>query len=151
MTSTTQLLQAAEACERAATAQTPSEQMRADYEVLCHREAIQIGLMQAELARCSQSARPSECLPLRAEGDDFGRVRSRIPAKLFFHLLKQKNFGWEGLTSEEGQRDILKTNPVCRVKTVSGKTTVGYVGEKQKIESRKQKYHFAPGTLKLAT
>ena len=128
MTSTTQLLQAAEACERAATAQTPTEQQRADYEVLCHREAIQIGLMQAELARCSQSARPSECLPLRAEGDDFGQVRSRIPAKLFFHLLQQKNFGWEGMTSDEGMRDLLKTHPVCRVKSVSGKITVGYLG-----------------------
>lgn len=129
------LLKAAAACDAAADATTVQQERQAVMAVLAHREAIQIGLMQAQMARCSQTPRATERLPLREDGDDIGRVEARIPRNLFFHLMQQRNFGWDGLTSDEGMRDLLKTHPVCRVKTVSGKTTVGYRGNQAKSKS----------------
>ena len=132
---------AARAADMAAQAETPQEELRAVMEVLAHKEAIQIGMMSAQMARLPGASR-EERLPLREGGDDIGRVESRIPKKLFFHLMQQKNFGWEGLTSDEGQRDLRKTHPACFPKTVSGKIMTGY---------RKARVNFGRGTLNLAT
>lgn len=138
-----QLLAAAQAAEMAAAAETPQQEYAAVMEVLHHREALQIGLIGARMNQCSQSPRLQERLPLREDGDDIGRVEARIPKDLFFHLMQQKNFGWDGMTSDEGMRDLLKTHPICKVKTISGKTTVGY--------RRKVTATFGRGTLQLAT
>lgn len=142
MVSTKDLLAAAEAVERAATATSPQEQWRADIEMMAHQETIKLGLINAAMDRFSSTPHAEEVLPLRADGDDFGRVRNRIPARLFFHLLQQRNFGWEGLTSEEGQRDLEKKWPVVKLKTVSGRCTVGF---------RTPCVTFGRGTLNLAT
>lgn len=123
-----ELIEAADACDAAANAADGQAERRAMMQVIAHQEAIQIGLINARLARLSQTPHAHERLPLRDDGDDIGRVESRIPKGLFFHLLHQKNFGWEGLTSDEGQRDIMKAHPACRVKTVSGKITSGWTG-----------------------
>ena len=146
-------MEAAQACERAATAGTLAEQRAADFEVLRHKEAIQVGLIQAEMAKHSQSPHALEALPLAVEGDDFGRVRRRMPADLFFHLMQQKNFGWEGMTSEEGQRDLDKAYPTTTVKTISGRTTVGWRGPARDARPPKSKtsFVFGRGTLNLAS
>lgn len=145
------LLAAARAADMAASATTEQEERRAVMEVLAHKEAIQIGLIQSRLARASQNPHLTERIPLRQDGDDIGRVEARIPKALFFHLMQQKNFGWDGLTSDEGMRDLLKAHPVCAVKTVSGKTTVGY-GDGGRGRTRSQRrVNFGRGTLNLAT
>lgn len=146
-----QLLAAAAACERAARAQSPEEQRAADYEVLCHREAIQVGLIQAEMAKHSQAPHALEALPLAVGNDDFGRVRRRMPAALFFHLMQQKNFGWDGMTSDEGQRDLDKAYPTTTVKTISGKCTVPVRANIPKASGRSdRRVQFGRGTLQLA-
>jgi hypothetical protein len=40
--------------------------------------------------------------------------------------MNRPGFGYEGLTSDEGMRDILRDNPQCRVRTVSGKVMSGW-------------------------
>lgn len=137
-----ELLEAANACDRAADAATVQEERRAVMDVIAHQEAIQIGLITAEMNRRSQTPHTTERLPLRESGDDIGQMEARIPKKLFFHLLQQKNFGYDGLTSDEGMRDLLKAWPSCRVKTISGKTTVGY--------RRKAGMNFGRGTIEFA-
>lgn len=144
-----QLLGAARAADLAAAAETPQQEYAAVMEVLRHKEAIEIGLIQAAMNRCSTAPRLEERLPLRENGDDIGRVEARIPKRLFFHLLQQRNFGYEGLTSDEGMRDLKKAFPVVNVKTVSGKTTVAMNG--CALRSRKQRVNFGRGTLSLAT
>lgn len=139
---------AARAAEMAANAETPQEEYRAVMAVLAHKEAIEIGMMTATMNRCSQAPRLEERLPLRESGDDIGRVEARIPKRLFFHLMKQKNFGWEGLTSNEGMRDLLKAYPICKVKTISGKTTVPVGANFGR--GRKSSAVFGRGTLVLA-
>ena len=150
---TRRLLQAADALERAAKATDPAEQRAADYEVLRHQEAIQVGLMQAEMAKFSDTPHALEALPLRAEGDDFGRVRRRMPACVFFHLMKQKNFGWDGMASDEGQRELDKAYPTTKVTTISGKTTVGWKPgmSREGAKGAKAGVRFGRGTLNLAT
>ena len=144
------LLAAANAADMAANAETPQEEMRAVMEVLAHKEALQIGLIGAQMAKLPGSSR-EERLPLREGGDDIGRVESRIHKRLFFHLMQQKNFGWEGLTSDEGQRDLRKTHPACFPKTVSGKTTVPVGASFTNNFRRKAGFVFGRGTLNLAT
>lgn len=149
-----QLIAAANACERAAKATSPEEQRAADYEVLRHKEAIQIGLIQTEMSKHSQTPHALEALPLAVGKDDFGRVRRRMPAALFFHLMQQKNFGWEGMASEEGQRDLDKAYPTTTVKTISGKCVVGASGRSARGDARptsaKRAVVFGRGTLQLA-
>ena len=146
MISTEKLEAAAKAAELAAKAETPQEELRAVMEVFRHKEAIQIGLIGARMNRISQTPRNIERLPLREGGDDIGRVEARIPKGLFFHLMQQKNFGWDGMTSDEGMNDLLKTHPACRVKTVSGRIQVGYRGGRMKPG----RVNFGRGTLVLA-
>lgn len=151
MIETEKLLAAARAADKAAEAQTPQEEMRAVMEVLAHRETIQIGLIGARMNRCSQNPHQEERLPVREDGDDIGRVEARIPKGLFFHLMQQRNFGWDGMTSDEGMRDLLKTHPVCAVKTVTGRTTVSVGANLTTGRRRKPGVNFGRGTLQLAT
>ena len=135
------LLRAAEAADMAAEAETPQEELHAVMAVLAHQETIRLGLISAQMARLPDRSR-EERLPLRESGDDIGIVESRIPKRLFFHLLQQKNFGYEGLTSDEGIKDLRKTHPACFPKTVSGKIMSGY---RRKVAAK-----FGRGTLTLA-
>lgn len=137
------MLAAADACDRVASAGSVAEQRAADYAAAGHMEAIQVGLTLAELQRHSVSPHRRQCLPVRCEGEDIGRVESRIPKRVFFHLLKQKNFGFEGLASDEGQRDLRRQWPQFAVETVSGRPTVGY------RRRAARRWHFGPGTLDL--
>ncbi len=147
------LLAAAQACELAAEAPAGSEQeLRAVYAVLQQREAMQIGLIQSEMGKLSGPLPGHERLPLRDEGYDFGEVEARVPKKLFWHLMQQKNFGWDGFTSDEGMRDLLKAYPACRTKTVSGKTTVAVTSHLGKGSRRAAgRVNFGRGTLQLAS
>lgn len=149
--STRDLLQAANACERAATAADVQEERRAVMDVIAHEHAISVGLMQAKLAKLAalnMTGRQEERLPLRQDGEDWGYIESRIPADVFFHLLKQRNFGWDGLRSDDGQKELRAAYPVMSPKTISGKTVVGW---KPKERRARRGVHFARGTLELAT
>lgn len=103
-------------------------------EVLQEREVFSLAKVNMEMGRRgSRPYRGREALPLTDGGDEFGRVEARIPKTLFFNLLGQKRFGWEGLTSDEGLKDVLRDFPQCRVETVSGKIVSGYTGPSRTI------------------
>ena len=144
---------AARAADLAANATSNEAEMAAVMGVLAHREELQIALTNRALARFNGAPPGHRRLPLRDEGHEFGRVEARIPDALYFGLRGQKNFGEDGLFSDEGMRDVLKAYPCCRVETVSGKTTVGYMGKsrKQKVETRNRRWNFGRGTLDLTT
>ena len=144
------MLKAAEAADRAADARTPQEEMRAVIEVFKYKEAMQIALMNQKVRRVAESHRAQERLPLIDEGHPYGRVEARIPKDLFFHLMRQRNFGWDGFCDNGGMKDFLKAFPQCRVKTISGKTAVGWTRGGQSRQ-RKPCARFAPGVLNLAT
>lgn len=94
-------------------------------EAFKRREVLELARHEARMQACA--ARPDrEALPLLEEGHEFARVEARIPRTLFFNLLSRENFGWEGLTSDDGIKDILKDNPQCRVTTISGRTVSGW-------------------------
>lgn len=140
--------QAAKAADRAAAAGTLHEEMTAVYDVLKYKEEIQIALTNQALQRCAGPPPGHERLPFRDEhGDDYGRVEARIPKSLFFGLKHQKNFGEEGLYSDDGMKDVLKAFPQCRVTTISGKVTSGY-GSKQPARNR---VVFGRNTITFAT
>ena len=143
------LLSAARAAEMAAKAETPQQELKALMEVLAHKEEIQLGVFAAQLQGLPGSSR-EERLPLREGGDDIGRIESRIPKHIFFHLLQQKNFGADGLASDEGQRDLKKAYPAFFPKTVSGKTTVPVTASLGGTCRRKSGVIFGRGTLNLA-
>ena len=88
-------------------------------------EAERLARLNAQLNSVSQTfineVRPDEGI---------GSVKTRTPMELHFHLLKQKNFGPEGLRSEDGIKDLLKAYPMCRVKEVSGKIQSGFTGRR---------------------
>lgn len=95
--------------------------------VLEDRQVFNCAQHEAKVRRFGDQTPGHERLPLMDEdGYEFGRVLARIPTTEFFQLMQQKNFGYEGLNSDEGLRDLLRDRPHCRVKTVSGKTVVGY-------------------------
>ena len=99
------------------------------------QQLVDIDNAKAAVARASlekYAGRPDgEVLPLLEDGHAWGEVEARIPKDFFGQLLAKKSFGVEGLTSDEGIRDIVKAHPCCRVKTVSGRTTVGWREEGQ--------------------
>jgi len=145
------LLAAADACDRAAAARDPEEQARAVMAVWAHKETIQLALIARQMQRVAATPRGRERLPLRAEGDDYGRVEARIPKRLFFHLQQQRNFGWDGFCDHGGMKDFLKAYPQCKVETVSGRVVSG-PGSKPAPRSRaRPRVHFGPNTLNLAT
>lgn len=94
---------------------------------LADRERHELRVHQARMQR--SAGRPDgEALPLRDEqGEEWGVVEARIPAALAYNLAQRPGFGWEGLTSDEGMRDLLRDNPQCRVKTV-GRIQSGWTG-----------------------
>lgn len=139
------MLAAAEAADRAANAPSEAEQIRAVMEVFAHKESVQLALMNQHIRRVAESHRDQERLPLTVEGDAFGEVVARVPRNLFFHLAQQRNFGWDGFADSGGLKDFLKTYPQCRVKTISGKTTVGFT------RPQPRRVHFGRGTLQFAT
>lgn len=150
----TTLLRAAAAADAAAAAETPEQERAAVMAVMREKEAMQIGLMYARLAKASDNPHLQERLPVRESGDDIGVVEARIPADLLFRLGQQKNFGWDGVYSNEGMRDIIKAHPFTKVKTVSGKTTVPVNWNKNNRISHEQpprrgKINFGRGTLDL--
>lgn len=138
------LLRAANAADQAAEAVTPEAERAAVMAVMREQEALQIGLMYAQLNRVSATPHLQERLPVCDDGDVIGVVEARIPEDLLFRLGQQKNFGWEGIFSDEGQRDIRKAHPFTEVKTVSGKTISGY-GSK-----RTGRVQFGRGTMTFA-
>lgn len=91
------------------------------------RQVFNCARQNARLARCAGNGMP-ERKPLMEDGHEWGRVEASIPRTMFFQLMQQKNFGYEGLTSEDGIKDILRDYPQCRVKTVSGKAVIGVSG-----------------------
>lgn len=104
-------------------------------EAFQQRELVQLAAAQARMQRCA--GRPDhQALPLMDEGDEFGRVEARIPKEVFFNLMQRPGFGWEGLVSDEGMKDVLKAFPVCKVETVSGKIMTGYTGVKRTTVKR---------------
>lgn len=144
-------LEAAELAERAASLAGTEAELAATMQALQYMEEIEIAMLNERLRQLAPMPRAqAECLPLRCEGDDIGRVEARIPKNLYFRFLKQKNFGEEGFTSDEGMRDFLKAFPQYAVKTVSGKTTVGYRGTRN-AERGTGRVKFGPGVLNLAT
>lgn len=96
-----------------------------------NRELVRLAACEARMNRCA--GRPdNKALPFIDEnGDEIGRIEARIPKDLFFNLVQKEGFGWEGATSDDGMKDILKSFPICRVETVSGKIVSGYTGRKR--------------------
>lgn len=133
---TKELLAAADAADAAANATNTQQEMKACMRIFAHKEAIQMGLINQRLNRLSQNPHGHERRPLIVEGEELGRVEARIPRGLFFHLMQQKNFGYEGFTSDEGMRDLLKTHPGLAVTTRSGKTVVGWRSPQSTVPSR---------------
>lgn len=84
--------------------------------------------MRALAARQRAGTRRVMLRPLRLGGRDLGRVTAEIDARVFARLVKQKNFGWAGLRSAEGRKELVKAGLATPVETVSGKTQVGYTG-----------------------
>lgn len=142
------LLQAAAQCDRAAAAIGSEQELAEVMRVLQYREEIAIAETNARIGAVAKtSMRQKELLPLRDEGDDFGRVEARIPRDLFFGLRQQKNFGEEGFFSDDGMKDFAKEYPQFMVKTVSGKLTVGYASKAGRNTSR---VRFGRGTMTFA-
>lgn len=149
MNQTNPLLLAAEAAERAGNARSEQESMAAIMDIFRHKEAVEMVLMNRHINGIAGSHSDQERIPLRDDGDDFGRVEARIPKKLFFHLMKQRNFGWDGFTNDEGIRDLHKAFPQTRIKTISGRTTVA-AGPLPTRGRRKVGVRFQPGTIEFA-
>lgn len=98
------------------------------------RELLELSRHETRMARCA--GRPDhEVLPLRDSEGEFGVVEARIPRTLFFNLMARKGFGYEGLTSDEGLRDILRDNPQCRVRTVTGKIMSGWTQGRRVVKN----------------
>lgn len=81
--------------------------------------------------RAAENAPPMEALPLAdKDGYEFGRVVASIPEDDFFHLMNRSDLDRNWTETPDGVREVvgdwLKSNPSCRVKTVSGKTMVGW-------------------------
>ncbi len=97
------------------------------------RELAKLATYNARAEACA--ARPdNQALPLCDEGHEFGRVEARIPITLAGNLLARKGFGYEGLMSDEGIKDILRDNPVCRVETISGVTRSGWTPGRKTVK-----------------
>jgi len=117
------------------TGQTP-EELRALVLNLVARQRRNCAIQTQRLN--SAAAGFHEALPLNDGSDDYGRVIARIPKTAFFQLLKQDNFGYEGMLSDEGMRDIFKAFPQCKVKTISPRIfsgTGGWEGRRQRVKS----------------
>jgi hypothetical protein len=144
---------AAEAAEYAANATTVEQDMVAMTQLLRHQRTIELCQAKQQLDRFGGPPPDHERLPLMDEdGYEYGQVVARIPEALFYGLEFQKDFGRDAIHTPEGIRDICKAFPVCRTKTVSGKTTVAMrTSLKSKGSSPKSRgVNFGRGTIKLA-
>lgn len=140
---------AAVAAEYAANATTIEQEMQAMTQLMQHQNALQVGLAATRMAQFSNPAPGHERLPLLDEGHEFGRVVARVPEDLYYSLYYQKDFGPDGFHSDEGIRDLNKHFPVCRTKTVSGKTVVGWTPDKTRAR-RSGNVNFGRGTISFA-
>jgi hypothetical protein len=101
------------------------------------QEQARLMVLQRKL-EATRNRPPRKALPLRdTSGYDYGRVTDDIPEDLYFNLRGRKDFGPDGLKSDEGRKDILKSFPQLRVETVSGKTTVGWTPRRTAKRRRK--------------
>jgi hypothetical protein len=110
----------------AATGDDPRELV----EFFADQEKARLVVNKSALA-AGENAPPMERLPLTDEkGNEYGRVVASIPEDMFYHLMNRSDLDKDWTKSADGVRevvkDVLKSNPACRVKTVSGKTMVGW-------------------------
>lgn len=97
------------------------------------REVLELARHEERMMRTA--GRPdNEALPLMDDGHEWARVEARIPKTLFWNLAMRDGFGWEGLSSDEGIRDILRDHPQCRVKTVSGRAQSGWTPTRKVVK-----------------
>ncbi len=144
------LLTAAKNCEKYAKAETIQEERMAMADIVASEHIINAALMAKRMKQfggLTMTGRQEERRPIQVEGQDWAYVESRMPADIWWHLYKQKNYGWEGLKSNEGQKELRKAYPVFFPKQVSGKMQVGWTGNVS--ASKRVKVRFAPGTIKL--
>lgn len=106
------------------------------------RQLLNIAKQNERFERVAPQSVHNERLPLMEDGHEFGRVVARIPKAAYFHLLQQKNFGQDGMFSDDGMKDLLKAFPQCRVKTVSGKITSGWTPGMAASRRTVKKYSF---------
>jgi len=141
-----EILAAADACDAAADARSEQEQMDAFMRVMGAREHIRLVLLNRKLERLA-AMRPPERSEMILEGDSIGWHRSRIPEDLAFQLAVQPNFGWEGLGSEEGIRDIHRAHPFTKCKYVPRRPT--FAMSWRRGRARKAAATYGRGTLDL--
>jgi hypothetical protein len=144
-------LSAAETCEKLAKSTSLQEERSAMAELLVKEHEIRAGLMAQKMKRLGEltlSGHEEKRKPLEQDGHAWGILESRMPADIWWHLYKQPNYGWEGLRSDEGQKELKKAYPIFFPKQVSGKITVGWRGNP--TGEKRVAVRFAPGTLKLA-
>lgn len=72
----------------------------------------------------------------KARTNGRARLTGLIPPEDFARWVRQKNFGWAGMRSAEGRKELFKAHPEYAVETVSGKCTVGYTGANRKVVKR---------------
>lgn len=138
---------AANACERVANSRTPEERRLAVLQVMQHRITLQVAGLQAGIARQGSYLPGHERKALKIEGDEYGEVEARIPKKLFFHLVRQKNMGLDGIYSDEGMRDLKQAFPFIRTKYVSNTVSFSRGG---RWSGAKSGATFGKGVLHLA-
>lgn len=92
-------------------------------------DLVEKAKIEERVMRCG--GRPdNQALPFRDEdGTELGCIEARIPKDVFFRFAQQENFGWAGLQSDDGMRDLLKAFPQFKVETVSGRIFSGWGGK----------------------
>jgi hypothetical protein len=146
-----ELLSAAETCERLARSSSVQEERREMAKLIIHEHTIKAGLMaqkMKQLGGLTLSGHEERRKPIQIEGQDWAYVESRMPAEMWWHLYKQPNYGWEGLRSDEGQRELRKAYPVLFPKQVTGKISVGW--RNNPMTEKKVVVKFGPNTINLA-
>lgn len=142
-------MEAAEVCERAAKATNQEQEMAAAYAVMQNRIVQQTLQIQSAAAKIGGLLPGHERKPLSVDGDDIGIVEARVPAKLFYHLVQQKNFGLDGFYSDEGIRDLHKGYGFTKVKHVSAKPTFSF-SRGGRWDGAKGRVNFGANVLNLA-
>jgi hypothetical protein len=99
-------------------------------------ERARLVATKSALKQC-ETMPPEERLPLVDEhGNEFGRVAASIPENMFYHLMKRRDLDPTWIQTADGVHEVMKEvlhdNPACRVKTVSGKTMVGWMPTKSR-------------------
>jgi hypothetical protein len=150
---------AAEAAEFAANSTSVEQDLVAMTRLLRHQRTIELCQAKQALDRFGGPPPDHERLPLMDDsGYEYGRVVARIPAALFYGLEFQRDFGREAFHTKEGIEDICKAFPVCRTKTVSGKTVVAFSDKTPNrvkpgghaVNTKSRGVTFGRGTIRLA-